>query len=75
MLWTWMQCPRTSFHHVFHFELREPPVTPLYQKIAAEAVQMDAQGASTSLMARHFGVAPKTVAKAIAWFHLGRLPR
>ena len=47
---------------------------PLYQKIAAEAVQMDAEGAGISLMARHFGVDPKTVMKAIAWFRVGRLP-
>ena len=69
-----MQCPRTSLDHVFRVELREPPVTPLYQRIAAEAVRMDPQGASTSLMAHHFGVDPKTVTKAIAWFHVGRLP-
>ena len=30
---------------------------------------MDAGGACISLMARHFGVDPKTVQKAIDWFY------
>ncbi|MCY4510547.1 MAG: hypothetical protein OXG35_26845 [Acidobacteria bacterium] len=41
-----MQCRRTSLDHVFRVELREPPVIPVYQKIAAEAVEMHAQGAT-----------------------------
>ena len=66
-----MQCPRTSIHHSFDAELRDPPATRVYQKIAAEAAAMDAAGACIALMARHFGVDPKTVMKAIAWFHVG----
>ena len=53
-------------------ELRDPPETPVYQKIAAGAAEMDADGTRLSLIARHFGVDPKTVMKAIAWFHVGR---
>ena len=70
--WTRTQCLRTSLDHLFSFELRDPPETPVYQKIAAEAAEMDAGGACIPLMARQFGVDPKTVMKAIAWFHVGR---
>ena len=69
--WTCTQCSRTSFDHLFRAELRDPPVTPVYQKIAAEAAALDAAGARISLMARHFGVDGRTVKKAIAWFHVG----
>ena len=51
-------------------ELRDPPETPVYQRIAAEAAEMDADGARISLMARHFGVNANTVKKAIAWFYV-----
>ena len=52
-------------------ELRDPPKTPVYQKIAAEAARMDAEGVRIALIARHFGVDPRTAMKAIAWFHVG----
>ena len=42
---------------------------PVYQKIAAEAAEMDAEGTHISLIARHFDVDPNTVKKAIAWFY------
>ena len=58
---------------MFRAELRDPPVTPVYQTIAAEAAEMDVGGACILLIARHFGVDPKTVMKAIAWFHVGTL--
>ena len=44
----------------------------MYQKIAAEAAGMDADGACISLMAQHFGVDGGTVKKAFAWFNVGR---
>ena len=50
-------------------ELRDQPETPVYQKIAEEAAEMDAQGTRISLMACHFGVDLSTVKKAIAWFY------
>ena len=71
-IWTRTQCLRTSLDHLFRVELRDLPPTPVYQKIAAEAAEVDVGGACISLMARHFGVDPKTVMKAIAWFHVGR---
>ena len=65
-----MQCVRTLLDYVFDFEVRDPPTTPVYQKIAAEAAGMDAQGTRISLIARHFDVDGRTVKKAIAWFHV-----
>ena len=50
-------------------ELRDPPTTPVYQQIAAEAVEMDADGTPISLISSHFGVDPNTAKKAIAWFY------
>ena len=71
-MWTPSQRLRTLAELPLDVELRDLPITPVYQKIAAEAAEMDADGARISLMARHFGVDDKTVKKAIAWFHVGR---
>ena len=37
-------------------ELRDPPTTPVYQRIAAEAAAMQDEGVRVAAIARHFGV-------------------
>ena len=54
--------------HVFAFELRDPPETPVCQRIAAEATQMRAAGGTVKAIRLHFGVDHHTVEKAIRWF-------
>ena len=49
-------------------ELRDPPTTPVYQCIAAEAAVMRDRGVTVAAIARHFGVDDHTAAKAIRWF-------
>ena len=49
-------------------EVRDPLPTPFYEVIAAEAAQFRARGETFSAIALHFGVAPKTVKKALRWF-------
>jgi len=44
-------------------------MTPVYQRIAAEAAEMQARGARVAVIARHFGVDHHTAAKAVRWFH------
>lgn len=48
-------------------ELRDPPVTPVYQRIAAEAAQMHAGGVSFRAIAQFFGVDHHTATKAVRW--------
>ena len=54
--------------HVFAFELRDLPETPVYQRIAAEAAGMQDRGVTVAAIARHFGVDDHTAGKAIRWF-------
>ena len=49
-------------------ELRDPPTTPVYQRIAAEAAGMRDQGVTVAAIGRHFGVDDHTAGKAIRWF-------
>ena len=49
-------------------ELRDPPTVPVYQKIAAQAAEMWAQGVPFRTIAEHFGVDHHTAAKAVWWF-------
>ena len=49
-------------------ELRDPPTTPVYQRIAAAAVGMRDRGVTVAAIARHFGVDDHTAGKAIRWF-------
>ena len=67
--WTRSQCLRTLLDHVFAFELRDPPETPVYQRIAAQAAEMRAGGAAFHAIAEHFGVDDHTAADAVRWFH------
>ena len=48
-------------------ELRDPPITPEYQSIAAEAAAMQACGIRVAAIARHFGVDHHTADNAIRW--------
>ena len=52
-------------------ELRDPPPTPVYQGIAAQATAMRGRGVSVTAIARHFGVDCHTAAKALRWFKQG----
>ena len=69
-LWTRQESIRTLAWWLFEVNLDRVVPVPVYQKIAAEAAEMDAQGARISLMAQHFGVNANTVKKAIAWFYV-----
>ena len=66
--WTRSQCLRTLLDHVFGFELRDPPETPVYQRIGAQAAEMRAGGAAFHAIAEHFGVDDHTAADAVRWF-------
>ena len=67
------QCDGSDFRvylrHVFAFELRDPPQTPVYQRIAAQAAEMRAGGAGFHAVAEHFGVDDHTAADAVRRFH------
>ena len=49
-------------------EQRDPPTTPVYQRIAAEPAGMQERGVTVAAIARDFGVDHHTVDKAIRWF-------
>ena len=49
-------------------ELRDPPPTPVYQRIAAQAAGMRGAGAAFHAIAGRFGVDDHTAAKAVRWF-------
>ena len=49
-------------------EQPDPIITPVSQVIALEAAELRASGETFSAIARHFGVTPKTVKKALRWF-------
>ena len=67
--WTRSQCLRTLLDYVFAFELRDPPQTPVYQRIAVQAAEMRAGGAAFHAIAEHFGVDDHTAADAVRWFY------
>ena len=46
-------------------ELRDPPTTPVYQPIAAQAARMHDRGDTVAAIARHFGVDDHTAVKAV----------
>ena len=66
--WTRSQRLRTLAAVRLAVELRDPPETPVYQRIAAEATQMRAAGGTVKAIRVHFGVDHHTVEKAIRWF-------
>lgn len=67
--WTRSQRFRTVAAVPFAVALRGLPVTPAYQRIAAEAAERRARGVSMRAIADHFGVDDHTAAKAVRWFH------
>ena len=67
----WLTCSqrlRTLAALAVEVELRDPPTTPVYQRIAAEATEMRAAGGTVKAIRLHFGVDHHTVEKAIRWF-------
>ena len=63
-----MQRLRTLAVLPLEVELRDPPTLPVYQRIAAQAADMRDQGASVTVIARHFGIDYHTADKALRWF-------
>ena len=66
--WTRSQRLRTLAAVRLDVELRDPLVTPVYQRIAAEAAAMQDEGVRVAATARHFGVDYHSADKAIRWF-------
>ena len=66
--WTQSQRCRTLARLSLDVEQRDPIITPVSQVIASEAAELRARGETFSAIARHFGVTPKTVKKALRWF-------
>ena len=49
-------------------ELRSASMVPIYQLIAPEAALLRDRGMKWTPIARHFGVAARTVKNAVQWF-------
>ena len=48
-------------------ELRNPVLTPIYQLMAPQALELRERGVSVAAIARRFGVDHHTAAKALRW--------
>jgi len=68
ILWTRSQRIGTFAEVPIDAAILDTGAAPVYQQIAAKAVQLQQLGMSNSAIARRFGVADKTAAKAVAWF-------
>ena len=68
VFWTRSQRLRTLAALPLEVEFRDSPITPVYQRMAAQAAEMRVQGVSVTAIARHFGVDYHTAAKALRWF-------
>ena len=66
--WTRSQRLRTLAEIPVEVELRGAPITPIYQRIAAEAARLHEGGLALKAVAEHFGVNDHTAAKAVRWF-------
>ena len=66
--WTRSQRLRTVALVLIEAEFAQPVETPLYQSIATRVAAMRDRGDSVSEVARHLGVDPHTVDKALRWF-------
>ena len=66
--WTRSQRLRTLAALPVQVEVRAPPKIPVYQRIGAEAAEMQARGVPIAAIARHLRVDHHTVEKAIWWF-------
>ena len=49
-------------------ELRDPPTTPVYQKLGAQAAELRVRGPTFKAIAEYFAVDDHTAAKAVRWF-------
>jgi len=65
--WTRTQRIRTVAQIPLEIPLLDTRATPIYQQIAAKALQLRQLGLSDSAIAKRLNVSDKTVAKAIAW--------
>ncbi len=65
--WTRSQWTRTAAALPLVVELRNAVVTPIYQAMAAQALELRERGVSVAGIARLFGVDHHTVTKALRW--------
>ena len=68
--WTRSERLRTLGRVLAHVDICDPPKTPIYQVIAAEAAAMRDRGDRVSAIAKHFGLDHHTADKALRWFRL-----
>ena len=65
--WTRSQWTRTAAALPLVVGLRHPVVTPIYQAMAPQALELRERGVSVAGIARLFGVDHHTVTKALRW--------
>ena len=65
--WTRSQWTRTAAALPLVVELRNAVVTPIYQAMAPQALELCERGVSVAGVARLFGVDHHTVTKALRW--------
>ena len=65
--WRWTRSQRSRTFARLLLEVALTGLRPLYQAIASEAVAMRAAGTRVNAIARHLGVDPGTVHKALRW--------
>jgi len=65
--WTRSQWTRTAAALPLVVELRTAVVTPIYQAMALQAVELRERGVSVAGIGRLFGVDHHTVTKALRW--------
>jgi len=68
MWWTRTQRIQTFAEIPIDAAILDADAAPIYQQIAAKALQLQQLGMSNSAIAKRFGGTDKTVAKAVAWF-------
>jgi len=66
--WTRSQRIGTFAEVPLEVPILETGSAPVYQQIAAEAVQLQQLGMSNSKISKRLGVTDKTAAKAVAWY-------
>jgi DNA-binding transcriptional regulator YhcF (GntR family) len=65
--WTCSQSIRTAAEIPIEVDLVEDSPPPVYQQIAARAIELRERGLSDRRIGQEIGVDPKTVIKAIQW--------
>ena len=66
--WTLSQRIRTFAEIPIEAAILDTDAPPIYQQVAAKAIQLQQLGMSGSAIARRLGVTDRTAAKAVAWF-------